>query len=92
MVIITAYIKVLNAVKIIGGSSFTLGLVTFLVGFFVHHNLVVGIGLGAIVGAVFIFIMGVFFVATEEMHMNQLKGRVEVPKRYHNNVIPFRLK
>lgn len=51
-----------------------------------------GLGLGAAVGAIFIFIMGVFFVVTEEMLENTDKGTIVVPAKYSKNVVPFKLK
>jgi hypothetical protein len=60
--------KMLNAVKIAGSTVLTLGIVIFLYGFFVSdYSAITGIGIGTIMGAVFIFLMGVFFVATEEV-------------------------
>ncbi|WP_042220634.1 hypothetical protein [Oceanobacillus manasiensis] len=60
--------KMLNAVKIAGATVLTLGIVIFLYGFFVSdYSAITGIGIGTIMGAVFIFLMGVFFVATEEV-------------------------
>jgi hypothetical protein len=60
--------KMLNAVKIAGSIVLTLGIVIFLYGFFVSdYSAITGIGIGTIMGAVFIFLMGVFFVATEEV-------------------------
>ncbi|MBM7600973.1 hypothetical protein JOC34_003394 [Virgibacillus halotolerans] len=60
--------KILNAVKYIGSTILALGVAIFLYGFFVsNYGSVTGIGIGTVMGAVFIFLMGVFFVATEEM-------------------------
>ena len=47
----------------------------FLYGFFVSdYSAITGIGIGTIMGAIFIFMMGVFFVATEEMLEKTDKG------------------
>lgn len=47
-----------------------------------------GIGIGTIMGAVFIFLMGVFFVATEEMLEKSFKG-IEVTKMKSKNGAPL---
>ncbi len=68
-------LKVLNAVRYIGGTFLTIGIISFLIGFFVNGSIpLIGFGIGAAIGAVFIFIMGVFFVITEEMTEKSLKG------------------
>ena len=70
--------KILNAVKYIGSTILALGVAIFLYGFFVSdYGAVTGIGIGTVMGAVFIFLMGVFFVATEEMQ-EQAKQRVRL--------------
>lgn len=66
---------ILNAVKYIGGTILTIGIITFLLGFFVSDSTTMtSIGIGAVIGATFIFLMGVFFVATDEMLENSDKG------------------
>ncbi|WP_077214764.1 hypothetical protein [Bacillus dakarensis] len=66
---------ILNAVKYIGGTILTMGIITFLLGFFVSDSITMtSIGIGAVIGATFIFLMGVFFVATDEMLENSDKG------------------
>lgn len=68
-------IKILNAVKYVGGTALIFGIVSFLFGFFVSdYSYFTGIGIGASIGAVFIFLMGVFFVVTEEMTEKAYKG------------------
>lgn len=65
----------LNAVKYVGGTILFIGISIFLYGFFVsEYSAVTGIGIGTVMGAIFIFLMGVFFVATEEMHEKMNKG------------------
>ena len=67
--------KMLNAVQYVGGTLLTIGISIFLYGFFVsEYSTMTGIGIGTIMGAVFIFLMGVFFVATEEMLERSDKG------------------
>ncbi len=61
-------LKMLNAVKIIGFTLLVVGISIFLYGFFVSdYSAITGIGIGTVMGAIFIFLMGVFFVVTEEM-------------------------
>ncbi|WP_188453316.1 hypothetical protein [Virgibacillus oceani] len=71
--------RILNAVKYIGGTILTIGIITFLLGFFVsNYGILTAIGIGAVMGAVFIFLIGLFFVASEAM--------VEKTS-YHNKVV-----
>jgi hypothetical protein len=60
--------KMLNAVKVVGFTLLVIGISIFLYGFFVSdYSTITGIGIGTVMGAIFIFLMGVFFVVTEEM-------------------------
>lgn len=60
--------KILTPVKVISGIVLTLGIISFLIGFFGSgYSTLTSVGIGTITGAVFIFLIGVFFVATEEM-------------------------
>ncbi|TDF92755.1 hypothetical protein [Paenibacillus piri] len=60
--------QILHAVKIVGISLLTIGIVLFVLGFFgSNYSNLTAIGIGTISGAVLIFVMGMFFVATEEM-------------------------
>jgi hypothetical protein len=60
-------VKILNAVKFVGGTILTIGVITFLLGLLVNgFSSLVLAGIGITMAAVFIFLMGVFFVATEE--------------------------
>ncbi|NBJ67929.1 MULTISPECIES: hypothetical protein [Clostridia] len=66
--------KLLNATKYVGASVLLIGIAIFLYGFFVSdYSQITGIGIGTVMGAVFIFLMGVFLVATEEMIDNRKK-------------------
>lgn len=68
-------LKMLNAVKIVGLSVLAIGISIFLYGFFVSdYSAITGIGIGTVMGAIFIFLMGVFFVVTEEMLEKTGKG------------------
>ncbi|AGX05926.1 MULTISPECIES: hypothetical protein [Bacillaceae] len=60
--------KVIIFTKNIGGAILAAGILTFLAGFFANgSSLLTPIGIGMVIGAVFIFLMGIFFKATEEM-------------------------
>ena len=61
-------LKMLNAVKVVAFTLLVVGISIFLYGFFVSdYSAITGIGIGTVMGAIFIFLMGVFFVVTEEM-------------------------
>lgn len=61
-------LKILNHVKIVGGLLLTVGIFFFLFGIFASgYSKVTFIGIGTIMGAVFIFLMGMFLVASEEI-------------------------
>jgi predicted RND superfamily exporter protein len=74
--------KILEAVKYIGYTVLITGIMIFLYGFFVSdYPAVTGIGIGTVMGAIFIFLMGVFFVVAEEMQKKTPKGQpVNIPK------------
>ena len=72
-------LKMLNAVKVIGLTLLVVGISIFLYGFFVSdYSAITGIGIGTVMGAIFIFLMGVFFVVTEEMLEKTDQGMREV--------------
>ncbi|WP_405097060.1 hypothetical protein [Oceanobacillus sp. FSL H7-0719] len=59
---------ILRAVKYICGTLVLLGIAIFAFGVYVgDYQGIVGIGIGSVMSAAFIWIMGVFLVATEEM-------------------------
>ena len=67
--------KIVIATKNVGGIILALGIMTFLYGFLASgYSEITGIGIGAVMGAVFIFLMGTFFAATEEMLEKMDKG------------------
>ncbi|OCA91751.1 hypothetical protein A8F95_20275 [Bacillus wudalianchiensis] len=67
--------KMLNATKYIGGTILAFGIITFLIGFFATDSSVLTpMGIGAVVGAVFVFLIGIFFVAAEEMLEKAYRG------------------
>ncbi|WP_047983011.1 hypothetical protein [Ornithinibacillus californiensis] len=60
--------KVLRAVSILCGTLVIVGMLAFLYGYFANgYAALTGIGIGVAMGGVFIFIMGIFLVATEEV-------------------------
>jgi hypothetical protein len=60
--------KLLRAVSILCGTLGTIGMILFLYGYFGSgYAALTGIGIGLTMGGVFIFIMGIFLVATEEV-------------------------
>lgn len=74
--------KFLNAVTYAGLTILTIGILTFIAGLLVTgYNLLVPIGIGTCVGAVFIFLIGVFLVVTDEMLEKSYIGTKVVPMR-----------
>jgi hypothetical protein len=70
-------IKIIRAVKYTGAVILTVGILIFLYGFFISdRSLWTGVGIGTVMGAVFLFLMGVFFVGTEEK-LKERYGRLE---------------
>jgi thiol:disulfide interchange protein len=75
-----SYVKILNAVKYVGGTVLLLGVAIFLYGFFISdYKALTGIGIGTVMGAVFIFLMGVFLVASEDMVSKINNGKSMLP-------------
>lgn len=61
-------LRLLRAVKYICGTLIAIGSIIFMYGFVNGFSSgFIGIGYGVVMGGVFIFIMGLFLVATEEM-------------------------
>lgn len=78
-------LKILNAVKYVGGTVLTIGITIFLIGLFESgYSILTSVGIGTVIGAVFIFLMGVFLVATEEMVEKTFKGQRVVPIKGKN--------
>jgi hypothetical protein len=74
--------KFLNAVTYAGLSILTIGILTFIAGLFVtDYKLLIPLGIGTCVGAVFIFLIGVFLVVTDEMLEKSYIGTKVVPMR-----------
>lgn len=67
--------NILKIVNYVGVTLLTIGIIIFLIGFFSNgSSILTPIGLGTVMGGVFIFVMGIFFVATEEMLNKTKKG------------------
>ncbi len=67
--------KMINSVNVVGITVLTIGIMLFLLGFFENgYAALTSIGIGTVIGAVFIFLIGMFFVATEEMLEKTKKG------------------
>ncbi|MEH7013377.1 hypothetical protein V7087_21630 [Neobacillus niacini] len=72
--------KLLNAVTYVGLTVLTMGVMAFILGIIVtDFSILVPIGIGTSVGAVFIFLIGVFLVVTEEMLEKSYRGTKVVP-------------
>ncbi|MEW9675745.1 hypothetical protein ABRT01_06095 [Lentibacillus sp. L22] len=67
-------LKILNVVKYVGCAVLTLGIAIFIYALMNQYGTMMGIGIGTVMGAIFIFLMGVFFVVTEEMERKTEKG------------------
>lgn len=66
--------NILRAVKNIGITLLSVGIVLFCIGYFASvSTILTHIGVGAITGAGYIYIMGVFIVITEELTAKQHK-------------------
>lgn len=62
------FIRMLTATKTVGAIILTIGIAIFIYGMFVSdYVFITGIGVGAVMGAVFIFLIGMFLIAAEEM-------------------------
>ncbi|KKK37844.1 hypothetical protein WQ57_11755 [Mesobacillus campisalis] len=71
-----SYQRMLHAVKYAGGIILTIGIAIFVYGFFLSSGgVATGIGIGTVMGAIFIFIMGVFLAGTEEMLLKAGKSK-----------------
>ena len=62
------FLKMIKATRNVGSIILTLGIAIFIYGMFVgDYVYITGIGVGAVMGAVFIFLIGMFLIAAEEM-------------------------
>lgn len=72
--------KLLNAVTYVGLIVLTLGVMAFIIGIIVTgFKTLIPIGIGTSVGAVFIFLIGVFLVVTDEMLEKSYMGTTVAP-------------
>ena len=68
MITMNPFLKMIKATRNVGGIILTLGIAIFIYGMIVSDYVyITGIGVGAVMGAVFIFLIGMFLIATEEM-------------------------
>ncbi|WP_053220271.1 hypothetical protein [Virgibacillus senegalensis] len=75
--------QILNATKIIGAVVLTAGIIIFMAGFFASgSSILTPIGIGTVMGAVFIFLMGVFLVVTEEI-LEKIEHRKQMVPSMH---------
>ncbi|MGG4267950.1 hypothetical protein [Peribacillus simplex] len=76
--------KMMDAVKWVSGTGCVIGILIFCLSFFVSdYNkdyLLTAIGMAITLSAAAIFLVGIFFVLTEEMVMNTKKGVSVVPE------------
>ncbi|RKQ37255.1 hypothetical protein [Oceanobacillus halophilus] len=66
--------RILKATKYVCVPILTLGVILFIYGFVNGFYNVVGLGYGAVLGGVFIFIMGLFLEATQEVLVRRKNG------------------
>lgn len=72
------YTKMLQVTRYVGAAVLTIGISLFLYGVFVSElSTMTGIGIGTVMGAVFIFLIGLFLVASEEMVANSRQYKKE---------------
>ncbi len=73
-----SYVKMLHATKLVGATLLTIGIAIFIYGSLISEfSTVMGIGIGVVMGAVFIFLIGMILVASEEMILNSSKYKKE---------------
>ena len=82
--------KIIRLTKLIAVFLFFIGTLTLIYGIMGNFRSIIGIGVGVEVGAIFIVLMSMFFVATEEMVETTIKG-IEITsiknKRSHLYVV-----
>jgi hypothetical protein len=62
------FLKMIKATRNVGAITLAIGIAIFVYGMIVSDYVVItGIGVGAVMGAVFIFLIGLFLIAAEEM-------------------------
>lgn len=75
--------KMMDAVKWVSGTGCVIGILIFSLSFFVSdYNkdyLLTAVGMAITLSAAAIFLVGIFFVLTEEMVMNTKKGERVIP-------------
>ena len=72
------YVKMLHATKLVGAVLLTIGIAIFLYGTLISEfSTIMGVGIGVVMGAVFIFLIGMILVASEEMILNSSQCKKE---------------
>ncbi|MEK3979002.1 hypothetical protein MKY37_07855 [Psychrobacillus sp. FSL K6-2836] len=72
------YLKMLHATKFVGATLLTIGIAIFLYGTLMSEfSTIMGVGIGVVMGAVFIFLIGMILVASEEMILNSNQCKKE---------------
>ena len=72
------YVKMLHATKFVGASLLIIGIAIFLYGTLMSEfSTIMGVGSGVVMGAVFIFLIGMILVASEEMILNSNQCKKE---------------
>ena len=66
--------KIIRLTKLIAVFLFITGTLTLIYGIMSNFGSIIGIGVGVEVGAIFIVLISMFFVATEEMVETTIKG------------------
>ncbi|WP_042355537.1 hypothetical protein [Bacillus rubiinfantis] len=78
--------KILHATRWAGSITLLTGFMIFAYGVGSGYIPVLGIGIGTIVGAIMFFLMGMLFIATEEMVENTDKGIEVKPIKSRNGL------
>ncbi|NSL52170.1 hypothetical protein [Calidifontibacillus erzurumensis] len=81
------HMKVLRLLKYISGSLVLIGMLFLLIPIFESDSndvLLNGIGIGFICASIFIFLIGIFFITTEEMLAKREEGVKIAPKLRRN--------
>ncbi len=73
--------KIIFITKLSALLLFFIGAIILLYGITANYSSIIGIGIGVELGAIFIVLLGMFFVATEEMVETTFKGVVTTSNR-----------
>ena len=74
-----SYVKMLHATKFVCATLLTIGIAIFIYGSLISEfSTVMGVGIGVVMGAVFIFLIGMVLVVSEEMIINSRKCKKDI--------------